>query len=228
MRAIHSILLLVTLYQTTIPALSYRILMSVPVASKSLHNLFGAVALSLTNANHDVTLMSSFDASVHHEKLTNINVMGGKPLPVDNIFDARSSLSAAKMLTNNGLYIGEVMWNNPAIKKIWEDRNKYDAVIIPSYINEINMPFLLNYTGSFFLICTPGVEYFAMGASSNWLTPSVVPHILLPFDEFMSFFERCLNVLTLILTNPIVHLTHFAQHDSMLRKYFPDLNRTVR
>ncbi|KAF2358196.1 UDP-glucuronosyl/UDP-glucosyltransferase [Trinorchestia longiramus] len=201
---------------------SYRILLSVPVASKSLHNLIGAVALSLANAGHDVTLISSYPASAHHKKLRNVYALGNATLPYKNLFEVKDQFGVYNLLLNLILFAGERMWENSEIRNIWDHRNDYDAFISPSYINEINLPFVMNYTGNFMLISTPGIEYFTISNLGNWLPPSVVPYILLPYDEHMTFLERLVNVVSLAVARIIVPLVLFDQQEKLLQKYFPD------
>lgn len=200
----------------------YQILLAVPVASKSLHNLFTAIGENLCNAKHSVTLLSTFPSSSSHPLMTHVNVLGSKSVPEDNIFDLQELTAAFEIFTRNVLYIGEIMWTNPEVIKIWKNRNSYDAVLIPSYLNDITLPFVTNYTGLFMLVSTPGVEYFAMSAEGNWLPISVVPAITLPYDENMTFFERCASALTLLFVRVFVANSFFSAEEGLIRKFFPD------
>lgn len=206
----------------------YRILLAVPLASKSLHNLFTSIGESLCDAQHSVTLLSTFPSSTSHQRLTHINVIGSKSVHEDNIFDLKALTAAFDAFTRNAMYIGETMWSNPVVMELWKNRNSFDAVLIPSYLNEITLPFVMNYTGLFMLVSTPGVEYFAMSAEGNWLPPSVVPAITLPYDENMTFFERCVNVLTILFMRVYVEMIFFGAEEKLIRKFFPDFEGVFR
>ena len=224
----YRIIILCLILATTSQVTSYRLLLAVPVASKSLHYLFTSIASNLVQAGHHVTLLSSYHSSATHPNLTHVNVLGSKPLPEDNIFDVKELFEAMALFTKNSLYIGEVMWSNEKVLQIWEKRQTFDAVLIPSYINEIAMPFLIDFTGSFVIVSTPGVEYFAIGASGNWLSPSVVPAIILPYDEQMTFMERCINFITLITLSAYTPRIYFWKQNNLLIKFFPSFEGILR
>ncbi|KAA0202670.1 hypothetical protein HAZT_HAZT011015, partial [Hyalella azteca] len=67
-----------------------------------------------------------------------------------------------------------------------------------------------------------GIEYFAIRNAGNWLSPAVVPYILLPYDENMTFLERVVNVVTLVVSRYAIPYFFFSKQEELLRKFFPE------
>ncbi|XP_018011584.1 UDP-glucosyltransferase 2 [Hyalella azteca] len=208
---------------STIPVNAYNILLAVPIASKSLHNLFTAIGENLVNANHTVTLLTSFPPSFSHPNFSSLNVLGEVPQPKYNVFEMRDITKAIEKFTQEIFFIGGIMWDNEEVKEVWNKRNSFDAFLTPSYANEICMPFLLNYTGHYMIVSTPGVEYSAMSMAGNWLPPSVVPSMILPYDEYMSFFERTVNVIAIPFLYFYTKSFYFSYQQKFMEQKFPEI-----
>jgi len=205
------------------PSQGYQFLLAVPFGTKSLHNLFTSIALKLADAGHEVTTISCFKPSADHPNLTHVDLFADRPPFGMNLFELRDYMDAINSSLSEAQMIGEVMWTNEEVMRLWKNREKYDAVVIPSYMNEIAMPFLMDFSGNFILVSTPGVEWFAMTYMGNWLPPSVVPALVLPYNEYMNLFERTVNVVTHSMLGLISMQRRLGvcQHDVLLNKHFP-------
>ncbi|XP_068212407.1 UDP-glucosyltransferase 2-like [Palaemon carinicauda] len=200
----------------------YKVLILGPVGTRSLYHLTRSLSEALGDAGHSVTLVSTFGPSSRHHNVTEMS--SGAPvgyLEDFNIFDYRGPFDGFDWVNAAVTKIGHKMWNDEGIKKLWEKRNEFDAIVMISFINEIAAPFLLDYNGVYISFCTPGVEFFSIGHQGNWLPISVVPSIVLPFDDRMSFFERVVNPLTTMAYIIIYRwkTTYLAQ--TIVDQYFP-------
>jgi len=206
----------------------YKFLLAVPFGSKSLHHLFTSIALNLGEAGHEATTVSCFKSSTNHPNVTHINLFADKPPIETNVFELKDLSQAMEKFTADIMMIGELMWSDERIKQLWKSRNQFDAVLTPSYLNEIAFPFLIDFPGNYIIVSTPGVEYFAVGMSGHWLPPSVVPATTLPYDEHMTLLERTANVLILTYIS-IAYTPKQAlwQHDLLLNKFFPTFGPTA-
>ncbi|KAF2366601.1 UDP-glucuronosyl/UDP-glucosyltransferase [Trinorchestia longiramus] len=131
--------------------------------------------------------------------------MAGRSLPEYSMFDMNGLLGTFIGLSQHVNFVASTLWSNDEVLDLWEKRNTFDAFIMAAYVNEMAMPFLMNFTGEFILISNPGLEYLSTAYSGNWLPPSIVPLIYLPYDENMTFFERVINVLAL----PTFYYCHY-------------------
>ncbi|KAA0190903.1 hypothetical protein HAZT_HAZT005294, partial [Hyalella azteca] len=102
---------------STIPADAYNILLATPIASKSLHYLFTAIGENLVNANHTVTLLTSFPPSLSHPNFRSLNVLGEVPQPKYNVFEMRDITKAREKFTQEIFFIGGIMWENEEVKE---------------------------------------------------------------------------------------------------------------
>ncbi|MCL4126806.1 UNVERIFIED_CONTAM: hypothetical protein GTU68_039903 [Idotea baltica] len=204
----------------------YNILLAVPVASKSLHHLFSSLGYSLAEAGHSVTLFTSFNQTKKHSNLIHFqpddfSASLQKHTP-KNIFVQPSPLEYLRWGINSKIEIANQMWTNDHILKLFERRNEFDAILTPSYVNEHVFPLLQNFRGTYMMVSTPGIEYYTIARSGNWLPPSVVPGIILPYDEVMTFWERTSNLYNLLVIQYPLEMIQQYVVKKELKKYHPE------
>ncbi|KAG7167722.1 UDP-glucosyltransferase 2-like [Homarus americanus] len=115
------------------------------------------------------------------------------------------------------------MWSNEAIQRLWQNRDSYQAIVIIGYINEVAVPFLLDYKGVYINLCTPGVELLHMKQQGNWLPMSVLPGIKTTFTHDMTFMERVLNPLLTLWPYLNYQYNVIPRFQELLQKFFPNL-----
>ena len=115
------------------------------------------------------------------------------------------------------------MWTNDEVWTLFDKRNEFDAIIIQGYLSDIALPFLLDFQGPVIALCTPGVEIFHLSLFGNWVPFSVVPTILLPYDEYMNFFERALNPVFFYFYYRMYYWTIYPKMQNLLNKFFPGI-----
>ncbi|XP_064097614.1 UDP-glucosyltransferase 2-like [Macrobrachium nipponense] len=201
----------------------YSVLVLGPVGTHSLYYLTKSLSEALGDAGHSVTLLSTFGPSSSHPMVTEVTTGASVDYLEDyNFFDMRHPLSM-KGWHMEATKIMPVMWTNADVKRLWERRRKFDAIVIISYANEVAVPFLLDYEGAFISFCTPGTELFSVSHLGHWLPMSIVPSIVLPFDEHMSLLER----LVIPLMSGIIYVVYYWHSLPLIQKiveeYFPQM-----
>ncbi|XP_066945878.1 UDP-glucosyltransferase 2-like [Macrobrachium rosenbergii] len=203
---------------------SYKVLVLGPVGSRSLYHLTKSLSEALGDAGHSVTLVSTFEPSSTHPNITETPT--GAPIEYlegFNIFEFRETFSIFNWVMNVTTSVGRAMWQNENIWKLWERRREFDAIVIISYVNEIALPFLLDFEGTYVDLCTPGVELFTIARQGNWLSLSVTPTILLSFDEHMTFWERLVNPWVAWATYLLYRHTTQPAIRKVLEEFFPQM-----
>ncbi|XP_068216262.1 UDP-glucosyltransferase 2-like [Palaemon carinicauda] len=213
----------------TSPKKPYKVLVLGPIGSRSLYHLTKSLSEALGDAGHSVTLVSTFGPSSKHPKVTEIPT--GAPLEYlegFNIFEYRDMFSIFSWVTDVTRNVGRAMWQNENIRHLWERRKEFDAIIIISYVNELAVPFLLDYEGTYIDLCTPGVELFTISRLGNWLPLSVTPVILLPYDEYMTFFERLVNPWVAWATYSFYRFFTLPVITEVVEEFFPQVPDIVQ
>ncbi|XP_018024289.1 UDP-glucosyltransferase 2-like [Hyalella azteca] len=231
MRSIDTLHLLVySVLLFTVPkqVCSYKILMALLLESDSVHFFYTKIARHLVEANHSVTFLTFHDSSFTHPNFVNVNIMEGEPPFKGNAFDMVDLGAAFDAFYAEVARVGTRLWENQDNKKLFENRHEFDAIITSAGVNSIVLPYAINYTGPLILIQNAGVEYFATAFSGNWLPPSVVPSILMPYDEYMSFYERCMNLLDLWNYYHGLMKSWYECESSFLENYFPGIGDISR
>jgi glucuronosyltransferase len=116
-----------------------RILVFLPISSKSVNNVFESLINGLANKGHTITTVSSV-RSLHHENVTQII-----PIPTEelfgnlaNPFELRklSPLKRISALSPNLLKFCEVIYEHPEIQMMVKNpRGRFDLLIINAASN---------------------------------------------------------------------------------------------
>ncbi|XP_068215721.1 UDP-glucosyltransferase 2-like [Palaemon carinicauda] len=203
---------------------SYKVLVLGPVGSRSLYHLTRSLSEALGDAGHSVILLSTFGPSSTHPNIKEIPT--GAPVEILEDYDSfeiRSIVGIFKWHTSVVKHIGRAMWTNENIINLWERRDDFDAIILIGYGNEIALPFLMDYNGTYINLCTPGAEIFTLSQHGNWLPLSVVPSLLLPFDENMSFYERVINPFVVWMSSLVYLYSSERVGREVIDEFFPDM-----
>ncbi|XP_069163136.1 UDP-glucosyltransferase 2 isoform X3 [Procambarus clarkii] len=213
------------LLATTGPSAGYRVLVLIPLGSRSLYHLSRSLSEALGDAGHSVTLVSSFEASTHHGNVTEVHTGSDNLVMTDtNIFDIGDKIHlTSNFIEEATVEIVEGMWTNPAVHQLWERRNDFHAIIITSYINEVAVPFLLGYNGVYITFVTPGIVFTQIAQQGNILSAAVVPSLMLPFTQHMTFLQRAINPIVIVYRYVLHSVTVLPRAQKLLEEYFPGM-----
>ncbi|CAL4089847.1 unnamed protein product, partial [Meganyctiphanes norvegica] len=173
--------------------MGYNVLLLAPVGSRSLYNLNLALGENLINAGHNVTLVTTFNASSSNVNIHHVHTGTTKEEMSQDIFALRDTKNIFYIFRKVSISRGEQMWQNPNILALWKRRNDFHAIVAISYMNEIIVPFLMDYEGAYIGFCTPGVEGFQVSNNGNWLPMSTTPMLFLPLYQYEVLMKRVVN-----------------------------------
>ena len=197
-----------------------NVLNCLPGSVKSLEGLLSSLSLSLAKNGHRVTYIGT--SVLDHPNIESIPYPKIHQLWEElDVFELRVSLQATLDHSKKITYEGSTeFWDDPRTMEVWKRRNDFDIFLTISYFAEMTFPFLIDFKGSFVQFCTPGVEMLSMSREGNWLSPAVVPSILMNYDDSMSFWERFINL-------PSSYIPHYMTKESYktylesIRKHIP-------
>ena len=207
---------------------AFKILSIVAVGNKSIHYLFLALSKILTDNGHNVTFVSKFPVPHEYENLNHIKITDLNKTTREKDLFFKSSSEIFKYFEEVVEEIAIKMWTDPEIQRLLETKNEYDAIIIPSSLNEITFPLLQDYPGSIILFSDSSVEYFSISYMGNWLSPAVTPNMIIHYDEYMTFFERTVNLVSLITTKIYLHHITYPKFQKIIERFFPDIGDVLR
>nr|XP_053656174.1 UDP-glycosyltransferase UGT5-like [Cherax quadricarinatus]XP_053656175.1 UDP-glycosyltransferase UGT5-like [Cherax quadricarinatus] len=177
------------------PERSYKILMLLPVSSRSHRNIFTSLAESLADRGHKIVMLINQPKSSRHPNIE--DVPHGLPHYSEdnlNFFGNRKDPSAAfEALKDILLAFARELYQVPVVKNLYNRRKEFDVIIIDLMFNEIVYPFL--HEVPFITLATSGVEPRQSSDLGNVLNPAYAPHFLKDYPRPMSLWHRFRNAL---------------------------------
>ncbi|XP_069165915.1 UDP-glycosyltransferase UGT5 isoform X1 [Procambarus clarkii] len=170
------------------PERSYKILMLLPVATKSHGNVFFPLAEALADRGHEIVMLTNFPKSSKHPIITeithdlpyfkfeNINMFGA----ASNVMNIFTKLS----------FVAREMYHVPAVKEFYQRRKEFDLMVVDAMFNEVAYPFVHNVP--FITLFTSATNHRVSAVLGNVLNPAYVPFM----DNFhfpASVWQRLLN-----------------------------------
>ncbi|XP_066946134.1 UDP-glucosyltransferase 2-like [Macrobrachium rosenbergii] len=217
--------ILVSLVEPSI-AKQHNLLVLCPVGSRSVYRLTLLLSEILADAGHLVTHVSTYGPSSKHPNVTEVPIgVSVERLEDTNIFRYRNTQAGFDWISDVTKKSGHKMWRNEHIRRLWERRHDFDAVVILSAMNEIAGPFLLDYRGAFVTLCSSGaaVELLSLASQGNWLPLSVIPNNKLVYDENFSFLERLINLWSTWTLYSEYEQKSTSVAQKILERYFPGM-----
>uniref|UniRef100_A0A182M8S5 UDP-glucuronosyltransferase n=1 Tax=Anopheles culicifacies TaxID=139723 RepID=A0A182M8S5_9DIPT len=221
--------LLGTLYACSIavPAEGAKILAVFPTSARSHYIVGSALMKELARRGHEVTVINAFPQNKPLKNYRDIDVSGSDEFVkelVPNLFEmADLGVWDSITLTNKfGQMLANYTLVHPNVKKLIASDEKFDLVIMESFLNDAHLGFVHHFKA-------PCVAFSTFGAS-RWTndmvgTPSpisYVPHPFLSFTDRMSFVQRIGNMLMTIMDSVLGHILDFPVQSAMYEAAFPD------
>ncbi|XP_053649663.1 UDP-glycosyltransferase UGT5 isoform X3 [Cherax quadricarinatus] len=176
------------------PERSYKILMLLPVGSRSHRNVFMPLAEALAERGHKIVMLTNHPKSSKHPNIYEtthaLDIMKEDKV---NMFDRRKTLTGPLSLMKTVLpTLARDLYEVPVVKELYERRKEFDLIVINHMFNEIAYPFLHECT--FITLATPGMDPRQSAVLGNVLNPAYVP-VFIDFPKPMSIWHRFLNTL---------------------------------
>ncbi|XP_076063027.1 UDP-glucosyltransferase 2-like [Oratosquilla oratoria] len=176
------------------PERSYKILILLPVASKSHRNVFMPIANALADRGHKVVMLSNLPPTTKHPNIHEV-CHGLKDFDTDsiNVFEIRKQSPGVFGHFQAVLPpIARKLYHVPSVKNLYERRKEFDIIIINHMFNEVAYPFA--HEMPFITVSTPGMDYRQSAVLGNVLNPAYAPNYLKEFQLPMNVFTRATNI----------------------------------
>ncbi|KAK3860902.1 hypothetical protein Pcinc_033082 [Petrolisthes cinctipes] len=177
------------------PDASYKILMLLPISSKSHRNVFIPVAEALAERGHKIVMMSNTAKPMNHPNIHEFD-HGVPDFNEDNInmFEARKQKFGGLGTLNTILpAVARKLYKRPEVMKLYNRRKEFDVIIIDHMFNEVAYPFL--HEMPFITLVTGGMDHRHSAVLGNVLNPSYAPNFLTDFPAPLSMWHRFINTL---------------------------------
>lgn len=171
-------------------ASEYQILMVLPVSTKYVSNVFCGVAKSLVKNRNKVSMISPHPPNFFTENFTVFKLDSGKSLLQGlNQFQMNSS-SIGDHVRDIMLKTANSMWEGFTIKDILKVKDTFDAIMIPSFLNELAYPFLKDYKGVVVTLYSQGAEHFMVSRANASQAIVINPSLDDPYFESYSLQDK--------------------------------------
>ncbi|XP_037792841.1 uncharacterized protein LOC119588212 [Penaeus monodon] len=206
------------------PERSYKILMLLPVSSKSHRNVFMPIAEALADRGHKIVMLVNHPPASKHPNIQEINhELTDFREENMNMFETRENPAGAFGMFETALpAIARKLYKVPKVKELYDRRKEFDLIVINHMFNELAYPFA--HEMPFITVATPGVDYRQSAVLGNVLNPAYVPHSMKAYPLPMTMLRRFLNTVAPIMI--AVYWRHWSilpPVQQEISAQFPDL-----
>lgn len=206
--------------------MGYKILVLIPVSSKSHKNTFDPIIEELVKREHQVTLVTNFNSSKPEP--------GVKTIFLEDVFKLYTEMTpmATNMTLNpmttflsmGPLYskICHVIFKDPSMVTFLESSKKYDVVLVNAVMCECTLQLAHSYGIPIVMVSPPALLDHISWALNIPHPTSYIPFIMSPYNSEMTFVERFLNLLFSISWFALRDLYLLPYADEAVRTYVPN------
>ncbi|XP_064112825.1 UDP-glycosyltransferase UGT5-like isoform X5 [Macrobrachium nipponense] len=125
------------------PERSYKILMLLPVGSKSHRNVFMPLVEALADRGHKVDMLTSYDIQHQNPNIREItHGLPHYPRATINMFnDAQTAFGVVLTFKDQLSKMARDIYQVPRVKELYRKRKEYDLIVLNHNYNEINVHF---------------------------------------------------------------------------------------
>ena len=187
---------------------SSRVLMVLPLGSRSHKNILTPLASELGKRGHQVTLASLHDGPVNSTGLTYTDLAATQAWDTIrkvtgdvNVFKMRAksgggenvnSAVMRKVLKHLPEYCAAFL-RDPALQSAWV--NKPDLIILPAFMNECGLALVYKFKVPFIYVTTSGLTPWTADLLGNPENPAYIPNQSLSYGTHMNLYQRTVNTL---------------------------------
>ncbi|XP_076065925.1 UDP-glycosyltransferase UGT5-like [Oratosquilla oratoria] len=175
---------------------SYKVLMLLPLSTKSHRSIFMPIAEELADRGHEVTMVTNHPAVSKHIRVHEIyhQISYASDSNIDILMNIANKTFFTDNLSDVVLRLSKDFFNIPKISHLLARRQEYDVIIVSMDTNELTLPFV--HEMPFMMISPSGLDPKTSAAQGNVLNPSYVFGNLLYTRQPMTFLQRAQNLLT--------------------------------
>uniref|UniRef100_A0A182NU14 Peptidase S1 domain-containing protein n=1 Tax=Anopheles dirus TaxID=7168 RepID=A0A182NU14_9DIPT len=211
----------------------YKILFLVPFPGPSHWLMLKHFIRELTDRQHEVTCITSFpygEQLAHYEEIL---IDPPYPLretfPVESLFAASQSsdLDKLNMYWEMGISTSRHGLESPNVREFINNADReFDLIVAEQFFQESWLMFAHKFQAPIVTISTYGYSDFfdrIMGLQTPW---SFVPHMILPYEDNMCYFEQLYNAFLSLWDSFWRSYSYLPQQDQLAGEAFVELNRT--
>ncbi|EDV43002.2 LOW QUALITY PROTEIN: uncharacterized protein Dana_GF18262, partial [Drosophila ananassae] len=205
----------------------YHFLMVLNSPGRSHFNVGQALAKGLVNAGHEITVVSVFPQKK--------NIPGYHDINVPNIIAAMKGDIAAlwdsinKPLTQKlidhyqmGFRLTRGLFVDPNFQDLIKSNRSFDAIICKTFYNDAHYGLAEHFNAPLIGLSTGGGLTFITDMVGSPAPASFVPHIMLPFNDHMSLYERFMNVAFLAFERLLLDYYYLPGQEKLYKEFFPE------
>ncbi|XP_076049303.1 uncharacterized protein LOC143029976 [Oratosquilla oratoria] len=205
------------------PDKPYKILMLLPLSSRSHENAFVPLAEALAERGHEVTMIKNTDMKSRHPRIHEIrhNLEYVNPSSVD-FSQNWGKIDAAFQFFDECLpRLARDLYKVPKVMQIYKRRHEFDVVIIDQMFNEMAFPFA--HEMPFIMLSPPGLEPGTSAILGNVLNPSYAFSQGAFFRNPMTFIERLKNLAAHFMQLRVFSMSLLPKIQAEISEQFPEL-----
>ncbi|XP_064112822.1 UDP-glycosyltransferase UGT5-like isoform X2 [Macrobrachium nipponense] len=157
------------------PERSYKILMLLPVGSKSHRNVFMPLVEALADRGHKVDMLTSYDIQHQNPNIREItHGLPHYPRATINMFnDAQTAFGVVLTFKDQLSKMARDIYQVPRVKELYRKRKEYDLIVLNHNYNEFMYPFV--HEMLFITIASAGMDPRQSATLGNVLSPAYMP-----------------------------------------------------
>nr|XP_045599231.1 UDP-glycosyltransferase UGT5-like isoform X3 [Procambarus clarkii] len=177
------------------PERTYKILMLLPVSTKSHRNVFMPIAEALADRGHEIVMLTNHPKSSKHPNIHEVThgLRYFSEMSV-NMFDYVNDRTGCFQMFEGILPdIARELYKVPVVKDLYERRKEFDLIMVDHEFNEVAYPFV--HEAAFVMVTTPALDYRQSAVLGNVLSPAYVPNHMMDYPHPYSFWHRFHNMM---------------------------------
>ncbi|XP_016976677.1 UDP-glycosyltransferase UGT5 [Drosophila rhopaloa] len=209
---------------------AYNFLMILNSAGRSHFNVGHALAKGLVNSGHEITVVSVFPLKnpipgYHDVNVPNvIKVMRGD---IAALWKSIQKPVTQKLIDHYqmGFRITRGLFEDSNFQDFLRSNQSFDAVICETFYNDAHYGLAEHFKAPLIGLSTGGGLTFITDMVGSPAPASFVPHIMLPFNDHMSLYERLLNVAFLAYERFLLDYYYLPGQEQLYKEFFPENKR---
>ncbi|XP_053673814.1 UDP-glucosyltransferase 2-like [Anopheles nili] len=211
----------------------YNILLLVPFPGLSHWLMLKHFIRELTDRQHEITCITGFPYGEplehYHEVLIDPPYPIRETFPVESLFAANQTSDFVKldMYWEMGINTSKYGLESKNVRDfIRRDDLHFDLILAEQFFQESWLMFAHKYNAPIVTISTYGYSDFfdrIMGTQTPW---SFVPHMVLSFDDDMSYADRMYNAIVSLTDYAYRYFWYLPEQDTIAQEAFGYLART--
>ncbi|KAH8294627.1 hypothetical protein KR018_000627, partial [Drosophila ironensis] len=205
----------------------YHFLMILNSPGRSHFNVGHALAKGLVNSGHEVTVVSVFPLKKlvpgYHD-INVPNVITSMKGDIAALWDSINKPLTQKLIDHYqmGFRVTRGLFEDPNFQDLLKSNRSFDAVICETFYNDAHYGLAEHFRAPLIGLSTGGGLTFITDMVGSPAPASFVPHIMLPFNDHMSLYERLVNVAFLAYERLLLDYYYLPGQEKLYKEFFPE------